>query len=116
MEYFINLQDRSLVDMRLFLTDSKGRKLPPASGYKDNPSEAQANLGNRSFQAVIKVDIVQMLGNHNNRLQSDPIQYSVPPRFGTEPLKNLDYGESGHADRPYTNTGGFSKIKYSPNK
>ena len=57
-EYFVNLQDRSLVELRLYLTDSKGRNLP--SGLAPNTlADAQTTLGNRNFEAVLKIDVVQ---------------------------------------------------------
>lgn len=106
-EYFINLQDRSLVECRLYLTDSKGRKLPSGALFEhQHPDlDKQSTLGNRNFEAVLKVDIVQYIGQQNNRLLSEPVKYNVAPRFGTEPLKNLDYGDTHYADPD------FSKIK-----
>ena len=100
--------------MRLYLTDSHGRPIPenvqrqypdfvplvPANSAGDpNPTPVnQSTLGNRSFECVIKVDIVQYMGGQNNVLQSAPVAYTVPARFGTEPLNKLNYGESGYPD------------------
>ena len=120
-EYFINLLDRSLVEMRLYIEDSKGRPIPSGL-YKPHVNsdastvpivfeDRQNTLGNRNFQAVIKVDVVQHIGTQNNRLQSKPFDYSVSPRFGTEPLKNLDYGDMHYADPDYSDSTKFSKMK-----
>lgn len=111
MEYFVNLTTKQITFLRLFLTDSHGRPLPEnvrreypdfapiAAPAAPNPTPVnQATLGNRSFEAVIKVDIVQYMGGQNNFLNSAPPVKTVPARFGTEPLNYLQYGESGFAD------------------
>jgi hypothetical protein len=75
-EYFLNLQQRKLTSLRLFLTDSKGRKIGrlttdttggTAAGREpavatDPPTFAstlQNELGNLYFSAVIRVDVVK---------------------------------------------------------
>lgn len=71
-EYFMNLQQRKLSNLRLFLTDSKGRKLGRLSSQRDNGTAAgketagdfdnkfQSTLGNLYFTAVLRVDIIKM--------------------------------------------------------
>lgn len=61
----------------------------------------QKTDGNFSYEGVIKIDIVQYMGGQNNVLQSQRPVKTIPPRFGTEPLNNLDYGESGYVDEKY---------------
>ena len=71
-EYFMNLQQRKLSNLRLKLTDSKGRKLGRTSrqhdlgtaaglvdGSLDFESNTQDTLGNLYFTAVIRADIVK---------------------------------------------------------
>lgn len=61
----------------------------------------QKTEGNFSYEGVIKIDIVQYLGGQNNVLKTERPVKTIPPRFGTEPLNNLDYGKSGYPDEKY---------------
>ena len=95
MEYFLNLTTKSLTFLDLFITDSHGRDIPfTTKGTGNN----QSTLGNRSFECVVKLDVVQYLGLQNNMLQTKGIEYTVPARFGTEPLNYFDYGENSYKD------------------
>jgi hypothetical protein len=95
MEYFLNLTTKSLTFLDLFITDSHGRDIPFTTKGNGN---SQATLGNRSFECIVKIDIVQYLGLQNNMLQTKGIEYSVPARFGTEPLNYFEYGENSYKD------------------
>ena len=110
MEYFVALTTKQITHMRLYITDSHGRPIPPNVPYTNNvptfPPVNQLTLGNRSWEGVIKVDIVQYMGGQNNVLQSAPVVHSVPARFGTEPLNKLNYGEDG-----FTNDVNFSRMR-----
>ena len=110
MEYFVNLNTRQLTFLRLYLTDSHGRAIPQnvqrvLSGATGNdplyPPIEQLTLGNRSWEAAIKVDIVQFIGAQNNVFQSPSPNPTVPARFGTESLNKLKYGSPGYADPAY---------------
>jgi hypothetical protein len=127
MEYFVNLTTKQLTFLRLFLTDSHGRVIPqnvrrqypprsgpnaylpfgpPDVGTEGNPNPTPVNqltLGNRSFESIIKVDIVQYMGGQNNVLNAPPPPKTLPARFGTEPLNKFDYGESGFPDKNFAN-------------
>jgi hypothetical protein len=76
MDYFINLQQRKLTSLQLFLTDSKGRRLGrftddvtsgTAAGRETEPETnpptyadpSQSTLGNLFFTATIRVDIIK---------------------------------------------------------
>ncbi len=104
MEYFVNLNTRQLTFLRLYITDSHGRSIPQNVERKPDSNEPlfaseyvkQSTLGNRSWEAAIKVDIVQFMGGQNQVLQSQLPVHTVPARFGTEPLNKLQYGESGY--------------------
>ena len=88
-EYEISLTMRQLTHMRLFLTDSHGRKIPENVRYVNNVpvySTKQGVLGNRSFQATIKIEIVRYVGERTNVLVTEPIKYSIPPRFSMPPI------------------------------
>ena len=101
MEYFVSVMAKQVTHMRLYITDSHNRDIPQNVAYTRNiPDQVvnQPTLGNRSWEGVIKVDIVQHMGGANNVLQSAPIAHTVPARFGTEPLNRFDYGESGFPD------------------
>lgn len=110
MEYFVSLTTKQITHMKLYITDSHGRTIPPNVPYTNNvptfPPVKQSTLGNRSWEGVIKVDIVQFMGGQNNVLQSAPVVHSVPARFGTEPLNKLNYGEDG-----FTNDVNFSRMR-----
>ncbi len=95
MEYFLNLTTKSLTFLDLFITDSHGRDIPLTTKGTGNE---QTTLGNRSFECVVKLDVVQYLGLQNNMLQTKGIDYKVPARFGTEPLNYFDYGENSYKD------------------
>jgi len=95
MEYFLNLTTKSLTFLDLFITDSHGRDIPSTTQGTGNQ---QTTLGNRSFECVIKLDVVQYLGLQNNMLQTKGIDYKVPARFGTEPLNYFEYGENSYKD------------------
>jgi len=122
MEYFVNLTTKQLTFLRLFLTDSHGRTIPAnvrrqypartgASAYQPivgagdpNPTPVnQSTLGNRNFECVVKVDIIQYMGGQNNTLNAPPPAKTIPARFGTEPLNYLEYGESGYPDKNFSN-------------
>ena len=103
-EYFINLQQRKLANLRLFLTDSKGRKLGRTSGQRDLGTAAglldssldfESNLqnktGNLNFTAVIRVDIVK---NRNPvKLESEGLPPALPARKTQSTLVWSDYGK-----------------------
>jgi hypothetical protein len=83
-EYCINLSTKIINHMRLFITDSHGRKIPPNVKYLNNlpvyPTD-QLRLGNRSFEAVLKVEIMQYTGQRNNHFITEKTGPSIPARF-----------------------------------
>ena len=109
MEYFLNLSSKTLNFIELRIADSHNRPVPPAINYKLNtgvqpdgsflpemvfddtlglPASAnkQNTLGNRSFEGVIKVDVVQMMSPANNTLTAPPIRNPVNPRLTSNVL------------------------------
>lgn len=70
IEYFMNLQQKKLSQLRLFLTDSKGRYLGRVSNDRstgsasglvtDSNGKTQSTLGNLFFTAVLRVDIIRV--------------------------------------------------------
>jgi hypothetical protein len=103
-EYFINLQQRKLANLRLFLTDSKGRKLGrtsqqrdlgTAAGLVDGSLEFESNLqnktGNLNFTAVIRVDIVK--NRSPVKLESEGIAPPLPARKAQSTYIWQDYGK-----------------------
>jgi len=111
-EYFINLQTRKLSNLRLFLTDSKGRKLGrlnnesqdgTASGLPGSAASAgtdayeskfQSTLGNLFFTAVIRVDILKT--SSPVKLQSGGLQPSLPASKNQGLYVWQDYGQPKH--------------------
>jgi len=103
-EYIMNLQQRKLANLRLFLTDSKSRRLGrltsernngTASGLQDSNldfvSQEQNTLGNLSFTAVIRVDIVK--NSSPAKLDSMPPAPALPAREAQSALVWLDHGK-----------------------
>jgi len=101
-EYFMNLQQRKLSNLRLFLTDSKGRKLGRLSSERDTGTAAgledsngfvksnQSTLGNLYFTAVLKVDIVKIF--EPAKLQSVGLKPPPKARESQSVLTWPDYG------------------------
>ena len=88
-EYFINLQQKRLSTLRLFLTDKNGRplgrldnsRLNTAAGLEnagDFVGTKQSTLGNLYFTAVVKCEIVKV--RQPNYLQSEKIPKPLPAR------------------------------------
>lgn len=106
-EYFINLQQRKLANLRFFLTDSKGRKLGRTSGQRDLGTSAgltdvdlnfisnsQNKTGNLYFTAVIRVDIIK--NRSPIKLESEGIIPAQPARQAQSVVVWSDYGRPKH--------------------
>jgi hypothetical protein len=108
-EYFINLQQRRLSTLRLFLTDKNGRRLGrlldsnsgTASGrtsLSDNTgahlSSKQSTLGNLFFTAVLKVEIIKV--RNPKKLDSEDPPKPLPARFAQAPYQVQDFGMPRH--------------------
>ena len=105
-EYFMNLQQRKLSNLRLFLTDSKGRKLGRLSSQRDLGTAAgketagvfdsnlQSTLGNLYFTAVIRVDIVKVF--EPAKLESVGLKPPPKARESQSVLTWADYGRPKH--------------------
>ena len=116
-EYFINLQQKKLSTLRLFLTDAKGRKLGRLSNHRDNSftasgskkvvnattgeipafsqagqgfrSNKQSSLGNLFFTAVVRVDIIKV----SNPIKLETARLPAPkPASQQGVLTWADYG------------------------
>ena len=103
-EYFMNLQQRKLSNLRLTLTDSKGRKLGRTStqrdlgtsaGLADSSLDFESNLqnttGNLFFTAVIRVDIIKT--RSPAKLESEGIAPPMPARIAQSTYIWQDYGK-----------------------
>ena len=106
-EYFINLQQRRLSHLHLFLTDSKGRRLGRLTGDTSNTaagregtdpgsfaSDDQAKTGNLYFTAVVKVDVIRVRTPQG--LQSAPPGFPQPAREAQSVLTWPAYGTPKH--------------------
>ena len=102
-EYFMNLQQKKLSNLRFTLTDSKGRKLGrrsqqrdlgTAAGLLDNSSNFESNLqntkGNLFFTAVVRVDIVK--NRSPIKLESEGIPPPLPASKTQAPYIWQNYG------------------------
>ena len=79
-EYSVSLAQRRVTQLRLYITDSHSRSIPENVKYVNNipVSTQQKRLGNRSFECVIKVDIMQRIHSHNNLLDTGPLYPALP--------------------------------------
>jgi len=85
-EYFMNLQQKKLSQLRLFLTDSKGRFLGRVSSDRstgsaaglvsDSNGKTQSSLGNLFFTAVLRVDIIRV--SVPQILETTPLPPALP--------------------------------------
>jgi hypothetical protein len=82
-EYFMNVKQKQLNTLNLRLTDAKNRPLGRAFGANSNTATgtgtAQSTLGNLSFSAVIRVDIVQQ--RQVKELETKPLTHTTAARF-----------------------------------
>ena len=91
-EYFIDLRQKHLNNIRLYLTDNKNRRIgrrpantqgKTASGYDNVNAIEQSTLGNLSFSCVLRVEVVQ--GGPVNEVQFGKQPEILPARM-TGPL------------------------------
>ena len=111
VEYFMNLQQRKLASLRLFLSDHRGRRLGrtfaksasrTAAGLRDIngnfEKDTQSTLGNLNFTCVLKVEIISKFDPHMLESPAPP-PLPVPRKgpgvltwqgMGREPLNPYD--------------------------
>jgi hypothetical protein len=92
-EFFINIQQRKVSSLRLYITDSKNRAIGQdtrartgtAAGWVENEntnpdpvSFGQDTLGNLSFTCVIRVDIIKT--SQVTKLETTPLPLPLPAR------------------------------------
>ena len=88
-DFFIDIHQKQLNVLRLKLTDSKNRMI----GRRDHSNTAtgtgteQSTLGNLSFSAVLRFDIIKRKSVHH--LETEHYQPPIPARFseGNVPIK-----------------------------
>ena len=110
-EFFVNIQQRKITNLRLFLTDSKGRKLGrftpdndnsgTAAGRETTPaaitatdggepsmaSKRQSEFGNLFFSAVLRIDVIKA---------------TCPTQLGSEIFSPPYPGSKSNGVLPYT--------------
>ena len=82
-EYFLNLRQKNISFMRLYLTDERNRFLPLFAGQN-------AQGGTCRFTCTLRIDIVQVLSP--NEFVTPPYEPGIPPRFTSNFLEKLDFG------------------------
>lgn len=104
MDYFLNLQQRRLSHLRLFLTDSKGRRLGrlpgetggtaaglgPSASSDAFSSIDQNTQGNLYFTAVVKLEVVRV--RNPSHLDTKPPSVPMPAREAQSVVTWPDYG------------------------
>lgn len=113
-EYFINLQQRKLSNIKLTLTDSKnrplGRRSDTNTGNKgtcaglQNPAASndfintkQSTLGNLFFTAVLRIDIIKV--SDVKKLETEPLPLPLPARkaqTGVVTFQSFGLNKSGN--------------------
>lgn len=108
-EYFLNLQQRRLSHIRLFLTDSKGRRLGRLTGDAGGTAagrqevigqrhkfekETQSTKGNLFFTACLKIEIIRV--RNPQRLETVPPPFPKPAREAQSVVTWQDYGRPKH--------------------
>jgi hypothetical protein len=106
-DYFMNLQQRRLSHLHLFLTDSKGRRLGrlpgstsgTAAGREDTApdsftSDVQNTDGNLYFTAVLKVEVIRV--RNPTHLDTVPPAFPQPAREAQSVVTWPDYGRPRH--------------------
>jgi len=86
-EYFMNIKQKQINTLSLRLTDAKNRPLGRVFGSSTNSTTVgitgsgteQSTLGNLSFSAVIRVDIVQQ--RQIKELETKPLTHTTAARF-----------------------------------
>ena len=83
-EYFLNLHQKNLPNLRIKLTDQHNRPLGRVISYSNTAAGTQFGLkqsidGNLQFSAVLRVDIIKQ--RQVAELESQPYVPSVPPRL-----------------------------------
>jgi hypothetical protein len=82
-EYFMNVKQKQINTLTLRLTDAKNRPLGRVFGSSSKTASGsgtdQSTLGNLSFSAVIRVDVVQQ--RQIKELESEPLTHKTAARF-----------------------------------
>ena len=108
LEFFLNLQQRRLSHLHLFLTDSKGRRLGRLTGNESGTaagredladdsftSDLQSTQGNLFFTAVMRVDVIRV--RDPKGLETVPPPFPQPAREAQSVVLTWqDYGRPKH--------------------
>jgi hypothetical protein len=82
-EFFMNIRQKNISNLRLHLTDRHNRPLArqfnSSSKTATGSGVAQSTLGNLSFNAVVRFDIIQQ--RHIKELETEPVQQITASRF-----------------------------------
>ncbi len=96
-EYFMNVKQKQISNLTLRVTDARNRALGRALGSSSNTASgtgtAQSTLGNLSFSAVIRVDIVQQ--REIKELETRPTPQTTAARFDNL-LIQPKFGKDGY--------------------
>jgi len=81
-EFFLYLTTQNLSSMKLFLTDQKNRPLSRVAGSGSQTAAGtggfQSTLGNLSFRAIIRIDVIQQMIPQT--LKTKPVEHTIPAR------------------------------------
>ena len=82
-EYFLNLRQKNVSHIRLYLTDEHNNLLPLFAGQN-------AHKGTARFTCTLRFDIIQV--RMPNEFETPPYNPGIPPRFTSNFLEKLDFG------------------------
>jgi hypothetical protein len=83
LEYFVNLSQKTLTHISLRLTDNHDRQIPLISNGAIATTYPSNVRGNRSFEAVIKFEIIEYL-DRKGQLQTLAIPHELNPKMDAQ--------------------------------
>ena len=100
-EYFMNVQQKVVSNLRLRLTDRHNRPLGRANNSSSKTASGsgteQSTLGNLNFSAVIRVDVIQR--RHIKELETKPTINNTDARFD-KVLSHPKFGRNAYGSGP----------------
>ena len=92
-EYFVNVLSKNITHMSLRVTDPHDRPIPINSSGLTGSTLGDTK-GNRFFECVILVEVLEYLTLGSNMFNSPPLPELTSPRFSSAPMTNINNGES----------------------
>jgi hypothetical protein len=92
-EYFVNVLSKNITHMTLRVTDAHDRPIPINSSGLTGSTLGDTK-GNRYFECVLRVDVIEYITLGSNMFNSPPLPEPTQARFSSAPMTNINNGES----------------------